>query len=176
MSVIEENLLTQPNTNLIEENQRLRNELAEAYERLRTAQETIRKAKDINPVQRPSFKRVMLLARAACLTLQKISGGWLLKLGHLIRRFHTLKQVWEVLIADGFTISDLFPSPGEHWVKPRLRPRGVSIAPSAEYQRITYIPSPERVYAEFGEEPPSHIENPNVARIYKHSLADEIPF
>lgn len=111
----------------------LKAELAEALTQLRNAQDTIRRAKDINPVQRPSFKRVMLLARAACLTLEKISGGWLLKLGHLIRRFYSLKQVWETLIADGFTISDLFPQPGEHWRKPKLRARGVSIAPSAEY-------------------------------------------
>lgn len=129
----------QPNNQLIAEVMRLKDELAEAYIQLRNAQETIRKAKDISPVVRPSFKRVMLLARAACLTLQKISGGWLLKLGHLIRRFHTLKQVWEVLIADGFSLSELFPSPGEHWVKPRLRPRGVSIAPSAEYLKKSNI-------------------------------------
>lgn len=111
---------------------RLREELASVYQQLRNAQDTIRRAKDISPVVKPSLKRVMDLAQAACLTIQKVAGGWLLKLGHRFRRFRSLKEIWEILITD-FALSDLFPDNCESWVKPRYPHRRVSIAPGADF-------------------------------------------
>jgi hypothetical protein len=42
--------------------------------------EIVRRAKDPTPVQRPSFKRVLELVKSACMALERVRGGWLLKL------------------------------------------------------------------------------------------------
>lgn len=94
------------------ENQRLAAEAA-------SLRDTVARAKDPSPVQRASFKRVMALAKSACMSLKKLRSGWLLKLGHLERRCRSLRQVWEILIADDWEVSSVFPAEQ----KPRLPQR-----------------------------------------------------
>ena len=74
-----------------------------------TAQNTIKRAKDPNPISRPNFKRVIKLVADACMELQRVAGGWLLKLGHRQRRFKKLLEIWELLLADDWFLSDIFP-------------------------------------------------------------------
>lgn len=96
----------------------------------------IRRAKDPNPVQRPSLKRVLHLVAEACMSLSRVPGGWLLKLGHLARRFRKLSQIWEILLPDDWALSDIFTEPAPKTrsrsiTAPRLMPRNPSIAPAA---------------------------------------------
>jgi hypothetical protein len=62
--------------------ERLDNRMTRCNRAFRSQSEIINRAKDINPVARPSFKRVLALAQAAFLDLCKCpAGGWVLSLG-----------------------------------------------------------------------------------------------
>lgn len=98
--------LSAENKRLTAENQSLRRVVAEA--------------KDPSPVQRASFKRVQALAANACLSLQRLRSGWLLKLGHLERRFRSLGQIWQILIQEDWSLSDVFPREPVKHQQPRL--------------------------------------------------------
>jgi hypothetical protein len=88
--------------------QRLREQNDEMCDRIRAQSQIINRAKDINPVARPSFKRVLTLARAAFLDLCKCpGGGWLLSLGQRFRKFKTLGQIWDILCLDDWFLEDL---------------------------------------------------------------------
>jgi len=88
---------------------RLREDNEQMRDRIRAQTEVINRAKDINPVARPSFKRVLSLAQAACLDLCKHpAGGWLLSLGQRVRKFKTLSQIWDILCLDDWFVEDLF--------------------------------------------------------------------
>ena len=77
-------------------------------DRIRAQSQIINRAKDINPFARPSFKRVLTLARATFLDLCKCSGGgWFLSLGHGVRKFKTLRQIWDILCLDDGLLEDL---------------------------------------------------------------------
>lgn len=88
---------------LQQENQRLTEELNEA-------KNTIRRAKDISPLMRPSFKRVLRLAHDACMEVQRTVGGWILKMGDKARKFRRLADIWDILSQDDWYLSDLFAS------------------------------------------------------------------
>lgn len=98
------------------EQDRLSKELAEARSH-------IKRAKDPSPVQRPSWKRVIALARDACMTLERVKGGWQLTLGHMVRRFRFLKQIWELLVQEDWFLGDIFPPTREPQSPPVARPR-----------------------------------------------------
>ena len=88
--------------------QRLREQNDEMCDRIRAQSQIINRAKDINPVARPSFKRVLTLAQAACLDLCKCpGGGWFLSLGQRVRKFKTLRQIWDILCLDDWFLEDL---------------------------------------------------------------------
>jgi hypothetical protein len=95
---------------------------------LRDKHEIIRQAKDITPVSRVSLKRVLVLVRAACLDISKISkdsgGGWLLSMGPTLqRRFRSLRQIWDLLNVEDFYLDDLFNGVAQ----PNLFTKAVSI-------------------------------------------------
>ncbi|MEG4198598.1 hypothetical protein [Microcoleus sp. Pol12A5] len=103
---------------------RLREDNEQMRDRIRAQTETINRAKDINPVARPSFKRVLALAQAACLDLCKCpAGGWFLSLGQRVRKFKTLGQIWDILCLDDWFLEDLF---GEFLVVKPLKVSHVS--------------------------------------------------
>jgi len=107
--------------------QRLREQNDEMCDRIRAQSQIINRAKDINPVARPSFKRVLTLARAAFLDLCKCpGGGWFLSLGHRVRKFKTLGQIWNILCLDDWFLEDLF---GDFLV---VKPRKIS-EPSRDF-------------------------------------------
>jgi len=105
---------------------RLRAQNEKLLELARSQSEIIRKAKDISPLERPSFKRVFALAQAACLNISKaLTGGWLLTMGERLKRgFKTLKEIWELLTVDDWHLTDLFcPPPKEPvYVAPLFAP------------------------------------------------------
>lgn len=69
----------------------------------------IRRAKNISPIERPSFQRVAQLAFEACLEVKRVARGWIVSLGQKMRKFRTLTDIFEFLIRDDWAISDLFP-------------------------------------------------------------------
>ncbi|MEG5160258.1 hypothetical protein QUB37_07355 [Microcoleus sp. AT3-A2] len=88
---------------------RLRENNEQMQSRIRAQTEMINRAKDINPVNRPSFKRVLALAQAACFDLCKCpGGGWFLSLGQRVRKFKSLTQIWDILCLDDWFLEDLF--------------------------------------------------------------------
>ncbi|MEG4863644.1 MULTISPECIES: hypothetical protein [unclassified Microcoleus] len=91
---------------------RLRMRNQELLEQVRSPSQTIRHAKDISPVEKPSFKRVLALAEAALLNLSRGEGGaWFLSMGHLKRKFGKLRHIWDLLVSGDWYLSDLFPPP-----------------------------------------------------------------
>lgn len=91
---------------------RLRDQNDKLLELARSQSDTIRRAKDISPVDKPSFKRVSALAGEALLDISKnIGGGWLLSLGPLKRGFKKLREIWELLVSGDWYLSDIFPAP-----------------------------------------------------------------
>ena len=81
------------------------------------AEATIRSCKDPTPVIRPSWMRVIKLVHEACMSLERLplnlksrrSSGWLLKMGHLVRRFKSLREIWDIFTAEEWFLSDIFP-------------------------------------------------------------------
>lgn len=124
------------NERLKAENERLKAELAAANEQIKATRAALRNAKDSSPVQRPSFKRVMNLVFEACMTLERVAGGWMLKLGHLTRQFRKLSDIWNLLNVDDWNLAEIFEIPPEQKPKPVLRfpQRNPSLAPA-------YIPA-----------------------------------
>jgi hypothetical protein len=89
----------------------------------------IARAKDATPVSRPSLKRVAALAATACMSIRKISGGWLLSMGNLCRSFRKLTEIWELLTQEEWLLSDIFPQMNMPEIfKPRLKRRNPVLA------------------------------------------------
>lgn len=101
----------------------MRRQIAEYQEEIARLNKTLRHAKDANPVQRPSLKRVMRLAIDACMEVSRVAGGWLLKFGKLTRRFRNLHQIWLIFMADSWYLSDVFPPQKEPQAPPPAQPR-----------------------------------------------------
>jgi hypothetical protein len=98
---------------------RLRAQNNELLERVRSQSEQIRLAKDISPVEKPSLKRVLALAQAACLDIVKSAGrGWVLSMGPLKRSFSKLRDIWDLLVSGDWYLADLFSPPPPQATKP----------------------------------------------------------
>ena len=117
---------------------RLREEVDQLYETVGALRGQINRAKDPNPFKRPSFLRVLQLARTALMDLVRTKGGWVLSMGSTItRKFKTLREIWELLTQDDWYLGDIFPQtsadkpePKPVEVKPRLPQRHPPLAPS----------------------------------------------
>jgi len=103
---------------------RLRDQNNELLSQVRSQSEQIRLAKDISPVEKPSLKRVLALARAACLdVLKSAEGNWVLSMGRLRRTFKKLRDIWDLLVVDDWFLEDLFsPLPPPIAPKPLFAP------------------------------------------------------
>jgi hypothetical protein len=68
------------------------------------------RAKNPEPVERPSLGRVLKLAQNACMELERsASGKWQLRMGKLIRTFAKLRDIWLLLTKEEWLLSDIFP-------------------------------------------------------------------
>jgi len=91
---------------------RLRTQNEELLSRVRSQSEQIQRAKDMSPVEKPSLKRVLALARAACLdVIKSAEGNWIISMGRLKRSFKKLRDIWDLLIVDDWFLEDLFSPP-----------------------------------------------------------------
>lgn len=90
-------------------------------EQLDAAQSTIRAAKDISPVLKPSRQRVAKLVNDCCMSLEKIPKGWRLKMGDAVRFFRRLSEIWKLLNREDWHLSDIFP-PGSEILPPSFEP------------------------------------------------------
>ncbi len=75
---------------LLEENEKLKDELNEK-------QTIINRAKDITPVVRPRTNRVFKVLWDVGMGLSRVADGWILEQGELRRKFKRLSTVWELL-------------------------------------------------------------------------------
>lgn len=110
----------------------LKAEVERLNRELAAAQAMIRRAKNIDPVQKPTFRRVLQLAREACLDIRRVAGGWELSMGDsLKRRFRFLKEIWVLLLQESWSLLDLFtPEPKQQRkAKPRKPKRYPPLAP-----------------------------------------------
>ena len=76
---------------------------------LAQAKQVIRRAKDISPLMRISLKRVLRLAKDACMNVQRTVGGWILRMGDRARKFRRLADIWDILSQDNWYLEDIFP-------------------------------------------------------------------
>ncbi|AFZ32227.1 hypothetical protein Glo7428_3767 [Gloeocapsa sp. PCC 7428] len=114
----------------------LRERVAELEQQLKAAENTIKRAKNPDPVERPTLKRVLKLVRDACMTLVRTASGWVLSLGNKQRKFRRLFDIWELLLVDDWLLSEIFPESEQprprsrKAAQPRLPHRNEAIAPS----------------------------------------------
>lgn len=107
----------------------MKRQIAEQLAEISRLNKVLRQAKDARPVVRPSIKRVVKLVADACMDIQRVAGGWLLKFGKLTRRFCKLSEIWEIFTADNWYLSDVFPPVKEQSPPPAARPRTPFRAP-----------------------------------------------
>lgn len=87
---------------LEEENKQLKDESREL-------KETINRAKDIRPWQRPNFGNVRYLASRAFLDIEKTAQGYLVKMGKRIgRTFKRLRDIWLIITREDWNLHDEF--------------------------------------------------------------------
>lgn len=98
----ENEILKTQNQKLQQENEILKKDLAQA-------KQVIRRAKDISPLMRISLKRVLRLAKDACMDVQRTVGGWILKMGDKARKFRRLADIWDLLSQDNWYLEEIFP-------------------------------------------------------------------
>jgi len=69
----------------------------------------IRRAKNIDPVSRPSLFRVKCLAECAGLEVDRVEGGYQMSFGFTLKRvFKKLSHIFDILILDNWYLSDIF--------------------------------------------------------------------
>lgn len=101
-------------------NKQIKADLSRSQSEAADLRQALAQAKDPNPVKRCSLKRVQTLASNACMAVQRLGKGWLLKFGQLERRFRFLGQIWQILIQDDWALSDVFPPEPSRQQPPRL--------------------------------------------------------
>jgi len=101
--------LKEANIGLAKKKQELEEHLAAATDERKELKETINRAKDIRPWQRPNFKNVKALAKRAFLDVVKVAGGWVVKMGNRMgRKFKTLREIWLILTREDWNLHDEF--------------------------------------------------------------------
>lgn len=107
---------------LIRENERLRREIAEVerkHSKILEENQQLKKeneqladslsnAKDPSPIERVSLSRVKKAAADGCLGIVRRGRKFFLTLGKLCRAFNSLREIWELLKAGRWDLSELF--------------------------------------------------------------------
>lgn len=94
---------------LQQELERLREQVEALTQENNHLKKRLRNAKDPTPIERVSFRRLVELARQACLTLTRQKQKIIVSLGQLQRKFKSLKDAWEFLSQEEWLLEDLFP-------------------------------------------------------------------
>lgn len=107
------------------ENQELLKRVEELEEELTRLRDRLRRAKDPRPVDRISFRRLRQLAESTCLRVTRVGRKIQVSLGETAKRlFKSLKEAWEFLSQDDWSLGELFPPPPPPKTKskPRNKP------------------------------------------------------
>ena len=89
------------------------------------AKTALRRAKNPQPVERPSVKRMLSIVTDAFMCLRQVFKGsklnkdgkslvpkpcgWELSMGNLKRKFRFLKEIWDLLTQEYWFLTDIFP-------------------------------------------------------------------
>lgn len=95
--------------------------------------ERLARAKNPEPVQRPTFIRVLRLARNACMEVSRHkNGGFVLSFGSLRRWFKRLRDLWEIFTSDDWILSEIFSKKVLPNIprRPKVQQRNPSLAPA----------------------------------------------
>lgn len=71
----------------------------------------LNRARDPNPVKRPSRRRVHLLLGDAGMDLFRKGKQWLVKFGKAEQYYRSLNEIWKVITKESWDLSELFPYP-----------------------------------------------------------------
>lgn len=117
--------------------EKIKSENAQLAKDTADARTALRRAKNPQPVERPSVKRMLSIVSGAFMSLRQVFEGfkltrdgsmvpkpcgWELSMGSLKRRFRSLKDIWELLTQEDWFLSDIFP-PAQRAPKKRCAPR-----------------------------------------------------
>lgn len=101
--------LEEENINLKNWNRQLESELSAKRDEAKELKETLNRAKDIRPWQRPNFRNVKQMAKRAFLDVVKVAGGWVVKMGNRVgKKFKTLREIWLILTREEWNLHDEF--------------------------------------------------------------------
>lgn len=106
----------------------------------RQLKDKLARAKNPEPVERPSLERCQRMAGDACMSIEKCDRGWRFRMGWQVCRriFRKLRDVWEFLLKEEWEMSELGgfaypdqtqPKPERQRIKPQLPRRNPSILP-----------------------------------------------
>ncbi len=122
--------LKEANIGLVHQNERLKAEVAAANNDRKELKETINRAKDIRPWQRPNFRNVKQMAKRAFLDVMKVGGSWVVKMGSRVgKKFKTLREIWLILTREDWNLHDEFLPYPEQTIAPAPAPDVQTIAP-----------------------------------------------
>jgi CRISPR/Cas system CMR-associated protein Cmr5 small subunit len=92
-----------------QELERLRRENESLTQEVNHLKKRLRNAKDPTPIERVSMRRLVEVARQACLDLKRSGRKVLVTLGSLQRKFNNLREAWEFLDQEEWLLEELFP-------------------------------------------------------------------
>ena len=114
-----------------EDNQYLKRNNQELLERvealeqeLKSLRNKLRLAKNPDPIERVSFRRIQQLAESASLSITRVGRKIQVSLGEAKKRlFTSLRKAWEFLSQDDWLLEDLFPPPPPPKTKGKKQPK-----------------------------------------------------
>ena len=104
--------------------EKIKSENAQLAKDTAAARTALRRAKNPQPVERPSVKRMLSIVSGAFMSLRQVftgfkltrdgsripkPDGWELSMGDLKRQFRSLKDIWELLTQEDWVLGDIFP-------------------------------------------------------------------
>jgi hypothetical protein len=109
----------------------------------RKLRERLARAKNPEPVQKPTLERVHRLARNACMDVTRWKhGGFVLHFGRTSRWFKTLKELWEIFTSDSWCLDEIFAKK----VLPRIPRRPRKKVPTQQQPGIVQSPKPHPLW------------------------------
>ena len=112
------------NDELKSEIEKIKSENAQLAKDKADARTALRRAKNPEPVERPSVKRMLSIVAGAFMRLRQVftgfkltrdgsripkPDGWELSMGDSKRRFRSLKEIWQLLTQEDWFLGDIFP-------------------------------------------------------------------
>ena len=140
--------------------EKIKSENAQLAKDAANVKTALRRAKNPEPVERPSVKRMLSIVSGAFMSLRQLfegskldkdgkslvpkSCGWELSMGNSKRRFKSLREIWELLTQEDWFLTDIFPpvSAPQKTRLPRLPFRHPVLVPRFPHPQLQPIPAP----------------------------------